>query len=232
MDNFTKLLLVNLVLIVLLIILIIQRVFCQRVDATVIRLTSGRDGNGNLIEGLDTGVTPSISGTDSEALQNIASLYNGNTLVIDNLKVTGNAELNGDTMFGGSMKVFGGEGAQDKIQIYKDGNGSAPYLFYNKGGDLGLWDGTAVTTAVTHNGKFVSGAANIDANDVNSRLNSGEAQIQNLINSKVSYGDNLALIGTGINENTNGEAGLGSDTNAVARYWNNNHRVFKLIQQA
>lgn len=59
---------------------------------------------GRKVEGFDTdetGPQPDISDSGlSEAVQNVASLYNDKTLVIDNLKVTGNIEVQGESKLG------------------------------------------------------------------------------------------------------------------------------------
>lgn len=62
----------------------------------------------NSIEGFDgeTGVEPNIADqTGSEAVQNISSLYNGKTLVVDNLKVSGNVEILGNMGVKGESKL-------------------------------------------------------------------------------------------------------------------------------
>ena len=42
---------------------------------------------------------------NNEAIQNLASIYNGNKLIVDELEVTGNAKIKGDTVCDKTLKV-------------------------------------------------------------------------------------------------------------------------------
>jgi hypothetical protein len=92
------------------------------------------------IEGMETvELQPKVdSDVSTEGINNIASLYQGKKLIVDDLMVTGNLQVQGDTGFGKNMKIYGNSNAQDKIQIFKNGNNKAPFFYANKQGQFGF----------------------------------------------------------------------------------------------
>jgi len=62
------------------------------------------------------------------------------TVQSDGLHTNNNVTLGGSAIFraGSNVNIYSDSGAQDKIQIYRNGNGAAPYLFYNKNSELGI----------------------------------------------------------------------------------------------
>lgn len=96
------------------------------------------------VEGMDNVEINSDIGNGNEGIQNIASIYNGKRLVVDdlmvtgNLQVKGNSKVEGDSEFGQNVKIFGNSAAQDKIQIFKNGDNKAPYFYANKQGQFGF----------------------------------------------------------------------------------------------
>ena len=73
----------------------------------------------------------------NEAIQNLASIYNSDTLTVTNLNVTGGLKV------GNSVYMSGNNTSQDVVQIYANGNGQAPYVYVDKTGTIGLYNGTS-----------------------------------------------------------------------------------------
>lgn len=70
-------------------------------------------------------MTGSIDSINSEALQNMASIYNGGTLTVDNIKVTNNVDIEGSINSTGPIKsktyVLAGDGAKEHTFITPEG---------------------------------------------------------------------------------------------------------------
>jgi hypothetical protein len=151
------------------------------------------DHNQPRVEGLDNiTVQPEIEidSNSNEGVQNVSSIYDGKMLIVDNLKVTGQLEVNGTTQFKSNVKAdndlvvgnrldvenyakFGKTavidarpGAQDKLMLYKNGNGKPPYLYYNKQGDLGVWKPNNSQWQMTNNGRVYGKSLKIDSGDI------------------------------------------------------------------
>jgi hypothetical protein len=95
----------------------------------------------------------------NEAVQSLASVYNtGNAVLgdlkVNNLIVTGTASVADTLSVGSNVKMYGKSDSQDKMQIFKNGDGKAPYLYFNKAGGFGIWDGTKSPFYLDDSGNF------------------------------------------------------------------------------
>ncbi len=88
------------------------------------------------------------------------------------LTVSGGATLSGGVTMTNPLNIKSTSGVvltantnttdQNKIQVYRNANGTAPYLYYNKDGALGVWNGTSGPWAIYENGN-ISTAGTISA---------------------------------------------------------------------
>jgi hypothetical protein len=99
-----------------------------------------------------------------EAVQNVASVYNKDNLTATNINATGSVKV-------GSSALISGGG--DRLQVYKDNNGKAPYLYFNSAGNLGSWDGSASNWQINSDGN-VDFAQNITKRGANLVLGDGQ----------------------------------------------------------
>lgn len=98
--------------------------------------------------------------SSNEAVQLLASVYNtGNAVLgdlkVNNLIVTGTASVADTLSVGSNVKMYGKSDSQDKMQIFKNGDGKAPYLYFNKAGGFGIWDGTKSPFYLDDGGNFL-----------------------------------------------------------------------------
>jgi hypothetical protein len=123
----------------------------------------------NTVEGLETvDIQNDAEITGTEGIKNIASLYQGKRLIVDDLMVTGdlqvqgdagfgeNVQVDGDTKFGKNVTITGNPGAQNKITIYSNGDGKVPFFYANRDGVLGYWN-NANKWAFDKNGYLTAG---------------------------------------------------------------------------
>lgn len=150
------------------------------------------------VEGFDTEETstqPDISNSGlSEAVQNVASLYNDKTLVVDNLKVTGNIEVQGESKLGNwniRDRSIGIEGTGD---LHWNTDGWLRMLTYGNTGTDG-YGGLGFA-----GNKFWSGQADYGArgkNSIHADLAANrahtEARFNDLNNRAVKIGDPLKM---------------------------------------
>lgn len=108
--------------------------------------------------------------TSNEAVQIIASVYNGSNatlsnLTVNNLTVTGNASVADTLSIGNNAKLYGKSDAQDKIQLFKNSDNVAPYFFYNKHNEMGFWNGTESPVSLGGTNGDISLKGNLSVNN-------------------------------------------------------------------
>lgn len=101
-------------------------------------------------------MTEHMTTKSNEAIQDIASVYNTDNLMITNLRITGNLELdsnlkvNGTSVFNGDVKVgnntalYASPTAPNMLQIYPNGSGSGPNVYVDNKGNVSYTDGSKV----------------------------------------------------------------------------------------
>lgn len=82
----------------------------------------------------------------NEALQDIGSVYNDRAFTANDIAGTKSIKAN-ENLF-----ISADPNYQDRLVVYKDGNGKPPYLYYNKHGQLGMLNDTTVSFSVNADG--------------------------------------------------------------------------------
>ncbi len=78
-------------------------------------------------------------------------------VVNKNAGVRGNFDAQGLATFKSTVRVDNST-EQDKIMVFQNGDSKPPYLFYNKQGNMGVWNGDKAPWVLEGSGKFASDA--------------------------------------------------------------------------
>ncbi len=125
---------------------------------------------------------------DIDAIRNLSNvatkLSTGGYTAPGNFTVSGTT--NSSAINSGQIIVKGKDGNsvvlnpnatdQDKLLVYAGSNGKPPYLFYNKDGTIGTWNGTEAPWSINSNGE-ISGKIGINVN--NNTNEGGRISIKN-----------------------------------------------------
>ena len=102
---------------------------------------------------------------DVDAIRNLSEV--ATKLQAGGLTVPGKMTLSGPM-------VINNQAEQDKIIIHKNGDGKPPYLFYNKQGTTGVWNGDATPWNIDETGKIISNIISAKDNiNVSNKTNEG-----------------------------------------------------------
>lgn len=102
--------------------------------------------------------TEHLTTISNEGIQDLSSSYNTTNATLGNLTITGTLKV------GNNVLISGDSTAQDKIQIYQNGDAKAPYVFVNKQGNIGVWNGTSAPVNIGATGSYLSGDVTVGGN--------------------------------------------------------------------
>ncbi len=126
---------------------------------------------------------------DVEAIRNLSNV--ATQLQAGGLKMPGKLTLAGPM-------VINNQSEQDKIQIYQNGDEKPPYLFFNKQGITGIWNGDKAGWTLDQTGNFIGG--NITSGAITAKDNIN-------VSNKTNEGGRIRIL----NELKNGQAGQTND---------------------
>ncbi len=122
--------------------------------------------------------TGGTAGTNEKATLNI----NAGLITVNNTFSVKNTS-------GNVLSVNAGTTDQDKLQVFKNTNGVAPYLYYNKDGGFGVWTGSTSPWKLEENGNL-SVQGNISTNGIvyQKRNKARYIKVGNAIDTKLQEG--------------------------------------------